>query len=402
MSWGPSGLVPAVVQDVADGRVLMVAYVDAEALAATLATGEVHFHSRSRDRLWRKGETSGNVLRLVDIDLDCDGDALLIQVEPAGPTCHRGTRSCFDPATTVRPPPRRLQHDRGHHRPGLRLARDAVGHDRLPAPLPTRPPPTRPAFWRPAWTARPQGRRRGDRGADGRQGRRGGRGRSRATPRATPSPARSPTCSTTPWCCCASAACRRARSIARLRERHQAAEPGRRARPAQALQPPDPQRSSCPSAAPGSGRRSAPARRPRGALTRSSLIDSPPWEMARRASPLEAYRPLAIASRRAPPARSSAVNSKWSIVVEEACQHVRVADRLLGEGRLADPHGPSWLRRRRERGPSGRRPRPSGRRASPDGRPCRASRSSILARSKSVKVRRYLPTSRSSASSQYW
>jgi phosphoribosyl-ATP pyrophosphohydrolase/phosphoribosyl-AMP cyclohydrolase len=96
--WGPTGLVPAVVQDAADGRVLMVAYVDAEALAATLASGQVHFHSRSRDALWRKGETSGNVLRLVDIAVDCDGDALLLQVDPAGPTCHRGTRSCFDPA----------------------------------------------------------------------------------------------------------------------------------------------------------------------------------------------------------------------------------------------------------------------------------------------------------------
>lgn len=96
VSWGPTGLVPAVVQDVADGRVLMVAYVDAEALAATLAGGEVHFHSRARDRLWRKGETSGHVLRLVDISLDCDGDALLFRVEPVGPTCHRGTRSCFD------------------------------------------------------------------------------------------------------------------------------------------------------------------------------------------------------------------------------------------------------------------------------------------------------------------
>jgi phosphoribosyl-ATP pyrophosphohydrolase/phosphoribosyl-AMP cyclohydrolase len=96
VSWGPSGLVPAVAQDVADGRVLIVAYVDAEALAATMASGEVHFHSRSRGRLWRKGETSGNVLRLVGIDLDCDSDALLMQVEPLGPTCHRGTRSCFD------------------------------------------------------------------------------------------------------------------------------------------------------------------------------------------------------------------------------------------------------------------------------------------------------------------
>jgi phosphoribosyl-ATP pyrophosphohydrolase/phosphoribosyl-AMP cyclohydrolase len=93
-----NGLVPTVVQDVADGRVLMVGYVDAEALVATLTTGEVHFHSRSRDRLWRKGETSGNVLRLRGIQLDCDGDALLLSVEPTGPTCHRGTRSCFDAA----------------------------------------------------------------------------------------------------------------------------------------------------------------------------------------------------------------------------------------------------------------------------------------------------------------
>jgi phosphoribosyl-ATP pyrophosphohydrolase/phosphoribosyl-AMP cyclohydrolase len=96
VAWGPNGLVPAVVQDAEDGRVLMVAYMDAEALAMTLATGQVHFHSRSRDRLWRKGETSGNVLRLVDLALDCDGDALLVQVDAAGPTCHRGTRSCFD------------------------------------------------------------------------------------------------------------------------------------------------------------------------------------------------------------------------------------------------------------------------------------------------------------------
>jgi phosphoribosyl-ATP pyrophosphohydrolase/phosphoribosyl-AMP cyclohydrolase len=97
-AYGPDGLVPAVVQDAADGRVLMLAYVDAEALAATIETGEVHFHSRSRDRLWRKGETSGNVLRLREMALDCDGDALLLTVDPAGPTCHRGTRSCFDAA----------------------------------------------------------------------------------------------------------------------------------------------------------------------------------------------------------------------------------------------------------------------------------------------------------------
>jgi phosphoribosyl-ATP pyrophosphohydrolase/phosphoribosyl-AMP cyclohydrolase len=99
------GLVPAVVQDVADGRVLMVAWMDAEALAATMASGEVHFHSRSRDRLWHKGETSGNVLRLVRIEVDCDGDAVLVTAAPAGPTCHRATRSCFDDddAPAVRP-----------------------------------------------------------------------------------------------------------------------------------------------------------------------------------------------------------------------------------------------------------------------------------------------------------
>jgi phosphoribosyl-ATP pyrophosphohydrolase/phosphoribosyl-AMP cyclohydrolase len=91
-----SGLVPAIVQDSTDGRVLMLAWVDAEALAATVATGEAHFHSRSRDRLWHKGETSGNTLRVIDLAIDCDGDALLLTVDPAGPTCHRGTRSCFD------------------------------------------------------------------------------------------------------------------------------------------------------------------------------------------------------------------------------------------------------------------------------------------------------------------
>lgn len=100
--FGSDGLVPAIVQDPASRRVLMLAWMDAEAVSATLATGEVHFHSRSRDRLWRKGETSGNVLRLVDIDVDCDGDALLVTAEPAGPTCHRGTTTCFDSALDVR------------------------------------------------------------------------------------------------------------------------------------------------------------------------------------------------------------------------------------------------------------------------------------------------------------
>jgi phosphoribosyl-ATP pyrophosphohydrolase/phosphoribosyl-AMP cyclohydrolase len=108
VAWGSDGLVAGVVQDASDGRVLMVGWLDAEALAATLATGDVHFHSRSRGTLWRKGETSGNVLRLRTLALDCDGDALLLGVEPAGPTCHRGTRSCFDadgqPAASIREP----------------------------------------------------------------------------------------------------------------------------------------------------------------------------------------------------------------------------------------------------------------------------------------------------------
>jgi len=95
--YGDDGLVLAIVQDAADGRVLMLAWMDEEALNATVGTGEVHFHSRSRKTLWRKGETSGNVLRLVDIAQDCDRDALLVTVDPVGSTCHRGTRSCFDP-----------------------------------------------------------------------------------------------------------------------------------------------------------------------------------------------------------------------------------------------------------------------------------------------------------------
>lgn len=96
LAWDEAGLVAGVVQDVSDARVLMIGWLDAEALARTLETAEVHFHSRSRGRLWRKGESSGNVLRLRSLAVDCDGDALLIGVEPAGPTCHRGTRSCFD------------------------------------------------------------------------------------------------------------------------------------------------------------------------------------------------------------------------------------------------------------------------------------------------------------------
>lgn len=88
-------LLPAVVQDAASGRVLMLGYMNREALEATLESGLVTFFSRSKQRLWRKGETSGNVLKLKSISRDCDSDALLVLAEPQGPTCHLGTQSCF-------------------------------------------------------------------------------------------------------------------------------------------------------------------------------------------------------------------------------------------------------------------------------------------------------------------
>ena len=90
-----SGLVPCVMQDWATGEVLTLAYMNDEALRRTLETGEMHFYSRSRDELWHKGETSGNVQRVRQIRYDCDGDALVALVEPAGPACHTGQRSCF-------------------------------------------------------------------------------------------------------------------------------------------------------------------------------------------------------------------------------------------------------------------------------------------------------------------
>jgi phosphoribosyl-AMP cyclohydrolase / phosphoribosyl-ATP pyrophosphohydrolase len=91
------GLLPVVVQDVASGAVLMLAWADREAVEKTLETGFAHFWSRSRRALWKKGETSGNVLSVVEALADCDGDSLLLRAVPAGPTCHRGTRSCFEP-----------------------------------------------------------------------------------------------------------------------------------------------------------------------------------------------------------------------------------------------------------------------------------------------------------------
>jgi phosphoribosyl-ATP pyrophosphohydrolase/phosphoribosyl-AMP cyclohydrolase len=89
------GLIPAVVQDSDSGQVLMVAYMSRESVEKTLLTGDVHFWSRSRKTIWRKGETSGNFLRLRSLVADCDLDCLLVRAEPAGPACHTGARSCF-------------------------------------------------------------------------------------------------------------------------------------------------------------------------------------------------------------------------------------------------------------------------------------------------------------------
>jgi phosphoribosyl-ATP pyrophosphohydrolase/phosphoribosyl-AMP cyclohydrolase len=91
-------LTAAIVQDAADGRVLMLAWMDAEALRLTRETGEAWFWSRSRQELWHKGATSGNTQAVEEIRDDCDGDALLLRVRPAGPACHTGSRSCFAPA----------------------------------------------------------------------------------------------------------------------------------------------------------------------------------------------------------------------------------------------------------------------------------------------------------------
>jgi phosphoribosyl-ATP pyrophosphohydrolase/phosphoribosyl-AMP cyclohydrolase len=89
------GLVPAVLQDAEDGQVLMVAWMNREALRLTVETGQAHFWSRSRETLWHKGATSGNVMPVREIRVDCDGDTLLVLVDPAGPACHTGQTSCF-------------------------------------------------------------------------------------------------------------------------------------------------------------------------------------------------------------------------------------------------------------------------------------------------------------------
>jgi phosphoribosyl-AMP cyclohydrolase len=95
LKFDANGLVPAIVQDAGTNQVLMMAYVNAESLDLTVQTGETHFWSRSRNEIWHKGGTSGNIQRVIDIRVDCDADTLLILVQPAGPACHTGEMSCF-------------------------------------------------------------------------------------------------------------------------------------------------------------------------------------------------------------------------------------------------------------------------------------------------------------------
>jgi phosphoribosyl-AMP cyclohydrolase len=95
VAFDASGLVPAIAQDAKSGEVLMMAWMDAEALTRTLSAGDVVYWSRSRKKLWRKGETSGHTQRLVEAYVDCDGDTLLLKVEQKGPACHTGAPTCF-------------------------------------------------------------------------------------------------------------------------------------------------------------------------------------------------------------------------------------------------------------------------------------------------------------------
>ncbi len=99
LDWGKTGgLIPAIVQDAASGRVLMLGYMNREGLSASLASGKATFFSRSKQRLWQKGESSGNHLTITSVAADCDNDTLLVRATPAGPTCHLGTQSCFGDA----------------------------------------------------------------------------------------------------------------------------------------------------------------------------------------------------------------------------------------------------------------------------------------------------------------
>lgn len=133
LAWDERGLVPVVAQDAFGGEVLMVAWADREAVALTLETGEAHYYSRSRGELWRKGATSGNTQRVVQVLVDCDADTLLYRVEQLGAACHTGTRSCFSRAVAPRAaatPPAVAAADA---RPGT-AAQQAPGTAAAPAP----------------------------------------------------------------------------------------------------------------------------------------------------------------------------------------------------------------------------------------------------------------------------
>ena len=172
------GLLPAIVQDARDGRVLMLGYMNEAALRRTLADGRVTFFSRTRNELWTKGETSGHFLHVVQVSADCDNDTMLVLAHPVGPTCHKGTPTCFaearDPDATRIAFLATLQATIAH-----RIAENPEG----------------------SYTARLYSQRRRPHRAEGRRGRRrdrAGRGDAR---RRTNWSANAPTCSTTCWCC---------------------------------------------------------------------------------------------------------------------------------------------------------------------------------------------------------
>jgi phosphoribosyl-AMP cyclohydrolase / phosphoribosyl-ATP pyrophosphohydrolase len=123
VKFGADGLVPVVTQESLSGDVLMVAYANREALERTLSTGLAHYFSRSRGRLWQKGETSNHVQRITEVRLDCDGDTLLYRVEQTGPACHTGARTCFSTVLGTSVGPSAEQHSQKEDPGGHVLAR---------------------------------------------------------------------------------------------------------------------------------------------------------------------------------------------------------------------------------------------------------------------------------------
>ena len=139
IAWDERGLVPAIVQDAHTRQVLMLAYMNREALARTLETGQTHFWSRSRQELWHKGATSGNIQHVREIRYDCDADTLLVLVEPEGPACHTGEVSCFYRAVPSANPLRRRQsvdHPSADHPSAILNELFAVIRDRKENPPP--------------------------------------------------------------------------------------------------------------------------------------------------------------------------------------------------------------------------------------------------------------------------